>query len=72
MSGKVPKCTKKVAGVNCGGVMKPDIVMFGEPLPQVRDTYYIQCILEIMRYRIPHIFYFSKWRGGAVVRASDC
>lgn len=34
MSGKVPKCTKKVAGVNCGGVMKPDIVMFGEPLPQ--------------------------------------
>ena len=35
-SGKVAKCKESVEGVTCNGVIKPDIVMFGEALPQVR------------------------------------
>ena len=35
MSGKVPACEAKVNGSRCTGILKPDIVMFGEPLPRV-------------------------------------
>ena len=34
--GEVAKCMVSVEGNTCGGVIKPDIVMFGEALPQVR------------------------------------
>ena len=33
--GEVARCKVSVGGVECGGVIKPDIVMFGENLPQV-------------------------------------
>ncbi|KAL5266522.1 hypothetical protein ACHWQZ_G003782 [Mnemiopsis leidyi] len=33
--GEVAKCMVSVEGNACGGVIKPDIVMFGEALPQV-------------------------------------
>ncbi|KAL2837006.1 NAD-dependent protein deacetylase hst2-2 [Aspergillus pseudoustus] len=36
-AGEVPLCEKEADGGSCGGIVKPDIVMFGESLPRGFD-----------------------------------
>ncbi|KAL4861984.1 hypothetical protein BDV12DRAFT_207625 [Aspergillus spectabilis] len=37
--GEVPICDQELPGGRCGGIVKPDIVMFGESLPKKFDTW---------------------------------
>ena len=59
-SGKVAKCKESVEGEICDGVIKPDIVMFGEALPQVRlsNHWYL---VSIFRSALWCHFNFSKF-----------
>lgn len=46
-SGEVARCKLNVNDAVCNGVIKPDIVMFGESLPQVNSGNFLIYIMNL-------------------------